>query len=251
MHFVTHAIVGLVIGLAIMFYIRYRHIVVFTTLAAIAPDVIDKPIGLLFTNYFNGHMFFHTLLLVVILSISSFIMHWRFGYVLPYIGTAMVFIHQIMDRAWMMPTTWFYPLLGDFPVITEITDAHYQATLWFEMYLTSPDQIVFTIITIGVLLWVWNADTIHISSRTLVMNSRGEMSGIYAIAMIMTACASLAYISFFSMMFLEPLTSFMKNHAGMTITGVIVSVLMVVPCLIIGITVWDTVKEDENDSKHR
>ncbi len=77
-------------------------------LAAILPDVIDKPLALLvFTDSHTTHCLGHTLLfhLIVLLAVTLW---WRKGlvYALAFNG------HLLADRMWQYPHTLFYPFLG-------------------------------------------------------------------------------------------------------------------------------------------
>ena len=82
-------------------------------LGTMLPDIIDKPIGLLFRSAFpNSRLFAHTLLFsVLLLSVGL----WRCrkkqknGVLL--LGVAS-FIHIVLDGMWDIPQTLFWPLLS-------------------------------------------------------------------------------------------------------------------------------------------
>lgn len=78
-------------------------------LAATGPDLIDKPLAVLYfyRRYKSAVLFAHTLLA----HLTVFGLVWRFkptwlAYVLAFNG------HAILDRLWFFPKTWYWPFLG-------------------------------------------------------------------------------------------------------------------------------------------
>jgi inner membrane protein len=77
-------------------------------LAALLPDLIDKPLSLLvFTNSKTSQGLAHTLLIHLLVSLIVFVW-WRKGFVY-----ALAFnVHLLADRIWLYPHTLFFPFLG-------------------------------------------------------------------------------------------------------------------------------------------
>ncbi len=87
----------------------------FWALGSLLPDIIDKPVGhFLFkeTFHYNGRIFSHTLLLVILLMATAFFLPrlkargWLIAL------SAGVLMHLILDYMWLTPQTLFWPLLG-------------------------------------------------------------------------------------------------------------------------------------------
>jgi hypothetical protein len=77
-------------------------------LAALLPDLIDKPLSLLvFTDSKTSQGVMHTLLIHLLVSLIVFVW-WRKGlvYALAFNG------HLLADRIWLYPHTLFFPFLG-------------------------------------------------------------------------------------------------------------------------------------------
>ena len=95
-------------------YINYWYVVV----GSLLPDIIDKLIGrLLFEHIFaSGRIFGHTLLFVIILTITGiyFFRKRKDARILILAGGS--FIHLLLDRMWETPQTFLWPLFGwEFP----------------------------------------------------------------------------------------------------------------------------------------
>jgi len=84
-------------------------------LGSLLPDIIDKPVGrYLFAGFFqyNGRIFSHTLLLLVLLlAAACFLPRYKGrGWLLAV--SAGVLMHLILDSMWRTPQTLLWPLLG-------------------------------------------------------------------------------------------------------------------------------------------
>ncbi len=78
-------------------------------IAALLPDIIDKPLGMIILPLNNGRIIAHTLLFsLVLLLIAS---KYRNFLIVP----LAFLIHLIQDEMWNEPETLFWPLLGSFP----------------------------------------------------------------------------------------------------------------------------------------
>jgi len=77
-------------------------------LAALLPDLIDKPLSLLvFTDSKTSQGLAHTLLVHLLVSLIIFVW-WRKGFVYALAFNA----HLLADRIWRYPRTLFFPFLG-------------------------------------------------------------------------------------------------------------------------------------------
>lgn len=77
-------------------------------LAALLPDLIDKPLSLLiFTDSKTSQGLAHTLLFHLLVSLIVFVW-WRKGFVYTLVFNG----HLLADRIWLYPRTLFFPLLG-------------------------------------------------------------------------------------------------------------------------------------------
>jgi inner membrane protein len=77
------------------------------------PDIVDKPLGFLFLDYFsNTRLFGHTLLFNVLLIALglTLLLLFRRGGVLTLALASLA--HLVQDRMWEEPVTLFWPLLG-------------------------------------------------------------------------------------------------------------------------------------------
>ncbi len=102
---------GVSIGIGYLIEKKFKIKVDYKLLAlgALLPDIIDKPLGLIFLPIHNGRIYAHTLLFLFILTMLSLKIE-KLQYVA--LGDAL---HLLEDRMWMQPTTLFWPLLGNFP----------------------------------------------------------------------------------------------------------------------------------------
>ena len=86
----------------------------FLILGSLLPDIIDKPLGLVFckNRFSNGRIFSHTLLFPAILSAAGFLLYRRCGKTSGISLSVGAFAHLILDRMWREPKTLFWPLFG-------------------------------------------------------------------------------------------------------------------------------------------
>jgi len=124
--------------------------------ASLLPDIIDKPVGLLFfpEMFGTGRLFAHSLVFPVILALSgAWLYRTRSNMVLLTLayGSAM---HLLLDSMWRAPGILFWPFAGPIPRGEEAEDwfSHLLTTL-----LTNPaaylPEIVGAILLVP-LLWV-------------------------------------------------------------------------------------------------
>ena len=88
----------------------YRLLIV----GSLLPDIIDKPVGMVFfRNFFsNGRLFSHSLLFLAVITLLGLFLYRRWGQrwlLILSFGTAM---HLLLDEMWNTPQTIFWPFLG-------------------------------------------------------------------------------------------------------------------------------------------
>lgn len=84
-------------------------------LLAIAPDLIDKPIALLFHDAFGNHtrLLGHTLLFSIVVLATLLLMKQKRRVHYPFILWCSYFAHMIFDRIWLKDLdVFFWPLSG-------------------------------------------------------------------------------------------------------------------------------------------
>ena len=90
-------------------HIDYR----FVLLGSMFPDIVDKPIGMLiFANTIaNGRVYFHTLLVnLILLSVGFYLLKRKRPHFL--IFSLASSFHLVLDRMWLFPITFLWPLYG-------------------------------------------------------------------------------------------------------------------------------------------
>lgn len=88
--------------------IDYRLVLV----AAMLPDIIDKPIASFFASTFgSGRLFCHTLLFILLTALPGLYLYRRGKLWLLTISFGC-FIHLLLDQMWLMPRTFLWPLYG-------------------------------------------------------------------------------------------------------------------------------------------
>ena len=99
-------------------------------LGALLPDIIDKPIGVVFFGS-EGRLIGHTLLFALVLTFVGLYLYGRHGRV----GLLLVALcsmgHLILDEMWLEPETLFWPTYGE--ALAEYDVANWEAMrIWFD-----------------------------------------------------------------------------------------------------------------------
>lgn len=83
-------------------------------LGSLLPDIIDKPVGLVFCKdkFSNGRIFCHTLLFPAVLAAFGSLFYRRYGKTVGISLSVGAFAHLILDKMWREPKTLFWPLAG-------------------------------------------------------------------------------------------------------------------------------------------
>jgi len=114
MYFFFHLFTGIVLGLLVSDLLHDRRWLIPTTIGAILPDLIDKPVGhILFQGLIGfGRIIFHTFLVFSIVLFLGLVI-WRSRRSPAGLALATgIFAHQVLDSMWNEPENWLYPFLG-------------------------------------------------------------------------------------------------------------------------------------------
>jgi inner membrane protein len=125
MYFFFHLLAGTILGFFIGDLLRDPRWVLPCALGAVLPDLIDKPLGLMFFPEIiggDGRIYGHTVLAVLVLCVLGLLVlqYWKTPVI---IGIAIgVMSHQVLDSMWLEPANWLYPAYGAFPPAALPTD---------------------------------------------------------------------------------------------------------------------------------
>ena len=83
-------------------------------IGSLFPDIIDKPIGVLFFRgiFSEGRLFCHTLLFLALVTIGGLYLYRRRRKNWLLVLTFGIFTHLILDLMWQEPQTLFWPVFG-------------------------------------------------------------------------------------------------------------------------------------------
>jgi hypothetical protein len=144
----AHFFAGALLGLVFWHLTNDRRAIIVCIAGSILPDLIDKPLGLLYPYVLgSGRTVFHSLGSVCIIFIVALLIIRSRNRLLGISVAGAVFLHQVMDEMWSLPSNWLYPLLGPFQgfMIPDYIGAYF----WFE--ITNPSEWFFMFAT-GVVL---------------------------------------------------------------------------------------------------
>lgn len=110
-----HLFIGALIGYAVFRWKGSALAIPVAMVAALLPDLVDKPLGHLFLQdtLDNGRIFAHSLFFLGMIAAASFAARKKHG-LLAIALVAGVASHLLLDGMWDNPTTLFWPLLGPF-----------------------------------------------------------------------------------------------------------------------------------------
>jgi hypothetical protein len=136
----AHVFLGALIGLGFWYLTRNRRALPLSILSAILPDLLDKPLALLFPDIVgSGRTLGHSLLFFGIAAVLGLLL-WRYRHTLLGMACACAIVsHHVLDAMWNIPSTWYYPLLGPFPVF--IIPDYIGHFFWLE--ISTPSEWVF------------------------------------------------------------------------------------------------------------
>ena len=160
----AHAFLGVLIGLGFWQITGDRRVLPLCTLCAVLPDLLDKPLALLFSGLFGtGRTIAHTLLFFSLVFIAGLLV-WQYRHTLLGMACACCILsHQVLDAMWSVPATWFFPFCGPFPTFM-IPDyvGHY---FWLEISALSEWIFAFACI---IILILWNMDMPELPFAVLI-----------------------------------------------------------------------------------
>ncbi len=83
-------------------------------IAALLPDIIDKPLGLLLLRETlnSGRIFSHTLLFVILAAVTGLYLYRQRNRTWLLVLSFGILMHLILDQMWLAPETLFWPLYG-------------------------------------------------------------------------------------------------------------------------------------------
>ena len=114
MYLLAHAMVGVLIGVAIAAIVGDRRIIALAALGAVLPDLIDKPLGhiILAGTVGYGRIYFHGITVLVLILIAGLLLYHYRGSIGFFVVAAGMASHQFFDGMWRHPVEWFWPFLG-------------------------------------------------------------------------------------------------------------------------------------------
>lgn len=150
----AHLVCGILLGLAFCSIIHDRRAIPLCIVCSLIPDLIDKPLGLIFPALGCGRSIFHALFIVLIVVIITFAI-LRNRYILWGIAVACcIFVHQLLDGMWLNLCIWAYPLFGQFPVVAPLDYSGYY--LWLE--ITSISEWIFFLVAVVMLFKIYSTE---------------------------------------------------------------------------------------------
>ena len=154
-----HLVIGLIIGFILYEIFHARSLIVFCAIGSVLPDLVDKGLGhIVFSSSLdNGRIFFHSLVIVLLLALVGLIV-WNYYRSFAFLVVGLgVLLHQVVDMMWKQPVTWYYPLLGPYPV--DVTPDYFDQAVLAE--LSSVTEWIFFIAILVIVLVLYRNKTIH------------------------------------------------------------------------------------------
>jgi len=148
----AHLVSGILLGLGFCYLTHDRRAIPLCIVSSLIPDLIDKPLGIIFPALVSGRTIFHSLFIVLIVAIIVLIIS-KNRYMLYGVAVACcIFIHQLLDAMWLNKNIWAYPLFGQFPLVTPPDYTGYY--LWIE--ITTPSEWIFLLVTVVMLFKIFS-----------------------------------------------------------------------------------------------
>ena len=121
-------------------------------LSSLLPDIIDKPVGIFFLRdiFSSGRIFCHTLLFLIVVSLSGLYLYWKHKTTWLLVVAFGTFVHLILDGMWLDPQTLLWPLYGfSFP--------KFDPSYWMEdmLYNLLMEPLVWLPELVGISLIIW------------------------------------------------------------------------------------------------
>lgn len=95
-------------------YLRSCFDIGLISVGSLLPDIIDKPVGILFfrDTFSSGRIFCHTLLFLMLLVMSGLYLYFRHSKTWLLVLSFGTFTHLILDEMWRSPLTLLWPGYG-------------------------------------------------------------------------------------------------------------------------------------------
>jgi len=126
----------------------------FLLIGSLLPDIIDKPVGLIILRdtINNGRIFAHTLLFLVLLTLTASYFYRRYHDTRLLAFSLGTFTHLILDRMWRTPRTLFWPVFG-----LTFEKLEFTFTSWISYILhnltTYPHVLIPELIGAAIVIW--------------------------------------------------------------------------------------------------
>ena len=144
----AHIFAGALLGLGFWHLTNERRAVPLCIAGSVIPDLVDKPLGLLFPSVLGGgRTLFHALVIIIVILLLVFIFFRSRDRWLGSGVACALLLHQVSDEMWTLPANWFYPLLGPFTgdMIPDFIGFYF----WYE--ITNPFEWMFMAGTVLIL----------------------------------------------------------------------------------------------------
>ena len=148
-----HLVIGLIIGFILYEIFHARTLIVFCAIGSVLPDLVDKGLGhIIFSGSLdNGRIFFHSLGIVLLFAVVGLIV-WRYYRSFAFLVVGFgVLLHQLADVMWTSPVTWYYPLLGPYPV--DVSPDYFQQAILAELTSVTEWIIFVAILVLALVLY--------------------------------------------------------------------------------------------------
>ena len=143
---------GILIGLLLYYLAKDIRLVPACALGSVLPDLIDKPLGTIIlqesVNY--GRIYFHTLLVLVLIFVIAWIEWRRFRSLIVFAIGIGVLSHQLMDSMWEQYHNWLWPVYGPFQ--GNSTENFIWKAIIAE--LSSPTEWILGIAAVAIMAWL-------------------------------------------------------------------------------------------------
>jgi hypothetical protein len=139
---------------------------------ALLPDIIDKPVGqyLFRETLGSGRIFCHTLLFLLLISMSGWYLYRRRRQVWLLILAFGTFMHVTLDRMWEIPRNFLWPLYG-------LTFQEAELTGWlsniFRLLFRNPEIYVPELM--GAVILIWFAGTLLYRRKVFAFIRYGQV----------------------------------------------------------------------------
>lgn len=143
---------GILLGLGFCYLTHERLAIPLCIASSLIPDLVDKPLAIMFPALGSGRTIFHSLFIVLIVAIIVLIISKNRYMLYGVTVVCCIFIHQLLDAMWLNTNIWAYPLFGQFPLIAPPDYTGYY--LWLE--ITTPSEWIFLLVAVVMLLKIFS-----------------------------------------------------------------------------------------------